>query len=64
MSAKQVLNRIGAPDFIGYSTWSYDMDASKPFTLTLHFDARKITRVERRKPAWNDGQTRDQLLAY
>ena len=32
MPAKQVIELIGAPDFIGYDDWSYDMDAEPPFS--------------------------------
>ncbi|QDT43656.1 hypothetical protein Pan241w_37580 [Gimesia alba] len=64
MSAKHVLNTIGAPDFINYDTWSYDMDADEPFSLTLTFDERKVTATKKEAPLWKSGLSRDEALAY
>jgi hypothetical protein len=64
MSAKQVLNLIGSPDFIDFDTWSYDMDADTPFSVTLTFDARKVTGIKREAPLWKSGLSRDEALAY
>jgi len=63
MSAKQILTLIGPPDFISYDTWSYDMDADRPFTLTIKMDARNSTAISREKPKWLNGLDRDEALA-
>ena len=63
MEAKEILNLIGSPDFVSYDTWSYDMDAEKPFTLDLTMDARGVTGVKHREPIWKHRLNRDELLA-
>lgn len=64
MPAKEVLNLIGAPDYISYDTWSYDMDANPPFSITLTFDARKVTAIKREVPLWKSGLSRDEVVAW
>lgn len=63
-TAEQVLDLIGAPDFVGRSrTWEYDMDASPPFSLILKWDERKVVDVQRVEPAlWKEGFTRDEQI--
>lgn len=63
MSAKQILTLIGPPDYISYDKWSYDMDADRPFTLTIKMGARKSTAIKRQKPIWLNGLGRDEALA-
>jgi len=48
MSAKKVLNTIGAPDYIDDDSWSYDMDAEVPFSLTLTFDTYNVTAIKKK----------------
>ena len=64
MSAKKIMTLIGPPDFVSYDKWSYDMDASQPFSLTIKMDARKSTDVKRQKPIWLNGLDRDEALVH
>lgn len=64
MTARQVLDTIGAPDYVGDYTWSYDMDATPPYTLILTFDEKKVTAIKQNAPLWKSGMTRDQILAF
>lgn len=64
MSAKEVLNHIGIPDFVSDGTWSYDMDANPPFSTTLTFDACKVTAIKREAPLWKSGLSRDDVIAW
>lgn len=63
MTAKEVLNSVGAPDYVGNGTWSYDMDAKEPFSLTLKWKNGQVEAILRDQPAlWQSGRTRDQCL--
>jgi len=63
MRAEQVLDLVGAPDFVGYDTWEYDMDADRPFSLILKWDARQVIGVQRKTPAlWKQGFVRDEQI--
>ena len=63
MRAEQVLDLLGGPDFVGYDTWEYDMDANPPFSLILKWDARQVTNVQRKTPVlWKDGFVRDEQI--
>lgn len=64
MSAKEVLNTIGAPDYIDDDSWSYDMDAEVPFSLTLTFDTYNVTAIKKEAPLWKTGLARDKALAF
>jgi outer membrane protein assembly factor BamE (lipoprotein component of BamABCDE complex) len=65
MKAEQVLDLLGAPDFVGYDTWEYDMDSSPPSSLTLKWDVRQVTDVQRKTPAlWKDGFVRDEQIIW
>ena len=56
MKAEQVLDLLDGPDFVGYDTWEYDMDAVPPFTLVVKWDARKVIGVEKKTPPlWKQG---------
>lgn len=63
MQAEQVLDLLGAPDFVGGATWEYDMDGDEPFSLTVTWDARHVLAVEKRAPAlWTQGFVRDEQV--
>ena len=73
MTPEEVLDLIGAPDSVGYTSrfsrfWEYDMDAPTPFTLIVHWDlderdARNVARVEQKTPAlWQDGLARERSI--
>jgi hypothetical protein len=59
MKAEQVLALIGSPDYVGYDTWEYDMDAEKPFTLILKWDPLHVIGIEKQTPPrWQDASAR------
>jgi hypothetical protein len=63
MKGEQVLDLLGGPDFVGYDTWEYDMDASPPFSLILKWDARHVIDVQKKTPAlWKEGFVRDEQI--
>lgn len=64
MSAREVLNHIGIPDYISDDTWSYDMDANPPFSISLTFAARKVTGYKKEDPLWKSGLSRDEVIAW
>jgi hypothetical protein len=65
MMAEQVLALIGSPDYVGYDTWEYDMDAKLPFTLILKWDARRVIGLEKKTPpVWQDGFARDKNMVW
>jgi hypothetical protein len=58
--AEQVLNAIGAPDFVSNDTWDYDMDSKPPFTLRVLWSDRRVMAIKRLSPPlWQRGNTRD-----
>jgi len=63
MSAKYVLTLLGAPDFVSYRKWVYDMDTNSPYSLILKFDARSVKQINRRQPpTWKTSLTRDDKM--
>jgi hypothetical protein len=65
MKAEEVLDLIGAPDFIGRDTWEYDMDTKPPHSLIVNWNRRRVTGTEKRIPAlWQNGVVRDRQFAY
>ncbi len=62
MSALEVLNLIGSPDFMSYDQWSYDMNAPTPFTITFTFNERAVTNLKKEGPLWKSGRSRDEAL--
>lgn len=65
MTAKQVLNLIGSPDFIGSDIWSYDMDSDMPYSLNVTFDEKNVVKLTRNTtPIWKSGLLRDKALVH
>ena len=65
MGAKEVLTLIGSPDLVKWETWIYDMDAPTPYSLTLTFDVRQVTKITTTTPPlWKSGTSRDEALIY
>ena len=67
MKPEEVLDLIGAPDFVQRDpVWEYDMDTGTPFTLLVYWqNGRTVYRVEQETPArWQDGQIRDRKIVY
>lgn len=65
MTAKQILNLIGSPDFIGNDTWSYDMDSDTPYSLNVTFDEKTVVKLTRdTTPIWKSGLLRDKAIVY
>ncbi len=62
MSASEVLDKLGSPDFISYPEWSYDLEGVDPKTATISWDAGNVQGVEITKPMWNDGRSRDKAV--
>ena len=63
MKGEQVLDLLGGPDFVGYDTWEYDMDASPPFSLILKWDARHVIDIQMKTPVlWKEGFVRDEQI--
>ena len=48
----------------GSATWEYDMDTQPGYTLTLRWDARKVTGVEKGPALWKDNFVRDERLGF
>ena len=62
---EQVLEKIGAPDFVESQGWEYDIDDSTPYTLMIEWGEDGVEKVTRRTPAkWANGITRDRSLAF
>lgn len=65
MSAPEVLEILGSPDFINYPSWSYDLDGGDPKTATISWDSYQVKDVNLTKSLWNDGLSRDkQIVGY
>lgn len=63
MKAEEVLDLLGGPDFVGYDTCEYDMDADLTFSLILKWDCRHVIDVTKKTPAlWKAGFTRDKQI--
>lgn len=57
MTPREILEAVGHPDQLRLGrrgTWEYDIDATEPFTLVIHFDADhlELERTERVPPKW------------
>jgi hypothetical protein len=61
MSPEQVIDLIDCPDYILSREWQYDIDAEKPYTLTISWtDERTVEEVKMVRPAlWQEGTVRD-----
>ncbi|MEK7469251.1 MAG: hypothetical protein AAB074_17895 [Planctomycetota bacterium] len=61
MSLREVAECLGNPDFDNFDrslVWEYDIDAEKPFTLRISFEANsKVERLE--PPVWKKASKRD-----
>ncbi len=65
MKPVEVLNVIGLPDYIELAAWEYDMDAERPFTLTVTFGENGVVSALQTSPAaWQRSDRRDQVVAY
>lgn len=64
-SPREVAESLGNPDFDNFDktlVWDYDIDAEKPFTLRISFDANfsEVERLERLEPpVWKRVSRRD-----
>ena len=60
MRPEEVLDQIGAPDFIERRMWEYDMDGKTPYTLIVSWGKDGVETIERHTPPkWSDGTSRD-----
>ena len=63
MRAEQVLDFLGAPDFVGNDTWEYDMDSQEPFSLILKWDVRQVIDIQKKMPPlWKVRFVRDEQI--
>ena len=62
MTPRDVLNTLGAPDYVSFpeQAWEYDMDSESSFTLRVFWKDKKVVdRWERiAPPLWQVGETR------
>ncbi len=63
MKAEQVLDLLGAPDFVADETWEYDIDAKAAYSLIVKWDVRRVIDVQKKTPAlWKVGSLRDEQI--
>ena len=64
MSAAEVLDLLGSPEWITYDTWEYDIDAEPPFTLRLKWNETSVVEVATSKTAaWLQPLMRERMIA-
>lgn len=64
LKPEEVLEQIGAPDFIS-NGWEYDLDGEKPVTLVVRWGKEGVSEVEEvSPPKWRDGLKRDKQLVH
>jgi hypothetical protein len=64
MSAMEVLDLLGAPEWITYDTWEYDIDIDPPVTLRIKWDESKVVEVSTQDPAaWKRELIREAQIA-
>lgn len=66
MELMEVIKLLGAPDYVLWNRWEYDIDGDEPFTLIIKLDAKSVREVERKTPpAWKKKTTeRDYDLIF
>jgi hypothetical protein len=65
MEPEDVLNLLGAPDYVKFVEWYYDMDASPPFTLMIKWKKNgTVDEIERHTPPYWMTDKWDEYLAY
>lgn len=66
MKLQQVVDLLGAPDFIYWDRWEFDLDAVEPFTLILKQDGTKVIDIEKKKPPlWKENaKERDRQMIF
>ena len=62
MSAREVLDVLGSPDFVSYPECSYDLDGDDPRTAAISWDAHQVKGVKLTKARWKDGLASDKLV--
>lgn len=62
MSAQEVLEILGSPDFISYPEWSYDLEGVDPKSATISWESHKVKDVNITNPLWGDGLSRDKAV--
>jgi hypothetical protein len=60
MTPDEVLDKMGAPDFLDNQCWEYDLDGDTPCTLLVAWGKEGVSKTQRIVPAkWADGENRD-----
>ncbi len=68
LSPDEVVKLLSGPDFVGddsanHSTWEYDIDSDRPYTLVLHWKGRRVGSIERLRPArWQQENVREKQI--
>jgi hypothetical protein len=60
LKPEEVLEAIGAPDFIVKRAWEYDIDDASPYTFIISWGPEGVEKITRHTPPkWSDDFTRD-----
>lgn len=63
MKPEEVMELMGAPDFITHRGWEYDLDGDSPATLVIRWGAGGVEGSENEAPPkWRNGVGRDRAL--
>lgn len=63
MTAENVLENIGSPDFVVGECWEYDAAGDSPMTFVIERDDGQVAKTENVAPKWTEGLERDQHIA-
>jgi hypothetical protein len=65
MKPEEVIELLGAPDFITPEGWEYDLDGDTPATLLIRWAQAGLEKSEKRvPPKWRNGVERDRALVH
>jgi hypothetical protein len=55
MKVIELLDALGPPDHIGFDDWLFDIDAAKPYTLSIHWnESARVKRIDHNRPRWKN----------
>lgn len=63
MTAENVLEHIGSPDFVVGECWEYDLAGDSPMTFVIEWKDGRVACTERDVPRWMEGLERDRQIA-
>lgn len=64
MLPEEVIEVIGAPDFVNSGLWCYDIDTSDPYTLTIAWNKSGVAETNKVRPAFWKTDKWDQVIVY